>query len=493
MKTFADIEGDAPALEALMRDIEKRIPSHFFVEEKEEIRQAVLPNLVAGKSELSDLSAIVSGAVNAARKDAAIQRRMVSLDAPAVEDKSRSVGDTLPESALSLVLSPVDRAVQLALRTAREKVEQREDEERHAKELADLIRADISNVSQISSSKRWRKPRCAKCGGMCGKYGFSLSGVQRWRCPDCKKDVPFVRPRLLPGFTIPDIKIQLIVSLLAEGIGLRAVCRVLRANKQSVMKITKTVGALCRSYLEHKVTGIPASDVEVDEVWTYVFKKQFSKTDAEKSNHKIGSAWIYIGLDRETKLVLAHYVGRRTLDDAIEFMRRLRRATVGQLTVYTDGFQPYPTAVYAAFLYDNKLELLPDFLESPAVVVRNNGAEGLLHATEAMDYTRSCTNQVERFNGTMRGGLKRMARRTQSFSKSWSALEDAVALFLVYYMFCKPHAGIGGLTPAVKAGLAEKKLSTREMLVQIQQPQPEANAKPEVTEETLADRLILTA
>src|SRR5688572_19867318 len=129
-------------------------------------------------------------------------------------------------------------------------------------------------------------------------------------------------------------------------------------------------------------------------VWTFVFKKDFNKRDLEKKNHKIGSAWVYVGLDRESKMVLAYHVGRRTTEDACEFMKKLRAATSGEMTIYTDGFQPYPTAVYSAFLYDNHLAALPDFLDRPAVVVRNNGQVGMLHETDAVDYARACTNQV---------------------------------------------------------------------------------------------------
>lgn len=333
-------------------------------------------------------------------------------------------------------------------------------------------------VRPISVSKKWKRRKgvmCEMCATACTETSWRYT---QWKCPRCGSYVRKINGNpLLHGFLLPDLKIEILIHLLAEGLGVRASSRVLRIHTSTILKIYRLTGIICRDFLQKRLSEIPASDVEVDEVWTYVFKKDFTKRECEKKNHKIGSAWIYIGLDRATKMILAHHAGRRTTDDACEFMKKLRAATTGHMTVYTDGFQPYPTAVYSAFLYDNDLSALPDFIDKPAVVVRNNGTVGMLHETDAVNYNPACTNQVEKFNSTLRSGLKRMARQTTGQSKSWTALEDALAVFLAYYNFCKVHSSLdvkdetGNVvhqTPAMAAGLSDHPWSIRDLIIEAQ-------------------------
>lgn len=341
-----------------------------------------------------------------------------------------------------------------------------------------------SNVIYLKPRRRSR--RCPHCKGITKRFGTDRHRRQRWRCKVCKRTFAIGVVRLIDGVHTPDLKIQMLFHLVAEGISLRGAGRILRLAKHTIHKIHDTTGTYCRDFMQRVITGLPASDVEVDEVWTYVLKKQFNKTDLEKKNHEVGSQWIYLGIDRSSKLILAFHVGRRTVEDACEFMRKLRAATTGQMTVYTDGFQPYPTAVYAAFLYNNDLSALPDFLENPAVIVRNNGQAGLLHHTEAIDYTRSCTNQIERFNGTLRDGLKRLSRRTKCASKTKHGLLNGVSIFLAYYNFCRVHGALEGRTPAMAAGLTDKPWTVRELLLAAK-PKVEPRSGNGVPQATLED------
>lgn len=336
-----------------------------------------------------------------------------------------------------------------------------------AKQIIELERELHAASNVVFLKPRRRSRRCPHCKGVTKRFGTDRHRRQRWRCKLCNRTFAIGPIRLLDDVHTPDLKIQMLVHLIAEGISLRGAGRVLRLAKQTVQKIHDTAGTNCREFMERVITGISASDVEVDEIWTYILKKQFRKTDLEKKNHEVGSQWIYLGIDRTSKLILTFHIGRRTVEDACEFMRKLRAATVGQMTVYTDGFQPYPTAVYAAFLYNNDLSALPDFLENPAVIVRNNGQAGLLHHTEAIDYTRSCTNQIERFNGTLRNGLKRLSRRTVATSKTRRGLLNGVSIFLAYYNFCRPHGALSGQTPAMAAGLTERPWTVRELLLAV--------------------------
>src|SRR5581483_8975295 len=89
------------------------------------------------------------------------------------------------------------------------------------------------------------------------------------------------------------------------------------------------------------------SDVQCDEIWSFVGKKERRRVYGDKDFLHIGDAWTFIAIDRNTKLVLTHLLGRRNTDTARRFMRQLGRAASAdqkfQLT--TDGFPPYNYAV----------------------------------------------------------------------------------------------------------------------------------------------------
>ena len=70
------------------------------------------------------------------------------------------------------------------------------------------------------------------------------------------------------------------------------------------------------------------------------------------------------------------------------------------------------------------------------------------------DLSQIETTHIERINGTLRGWLRRLTRRTHAFSKDWDMLEAALALLFASYNFCKVHRTLQK-TPAMAAGLAD--------------------------------------
>jgi len=65
------------------------------------------------------------------------------------------------------------------------------------------------------------------------------------------------------------------------------------------------------------------------------------------------------------------------------------------------------------------------------------------------------TSYIERHNLTMRMHMRRYTRLTNAFSKKLENHAHAVALFMIYYNFCKLHKA-HRLTPAMAAGVTER-------------------------------------
>ena len=64
------------------------------------------------------------------------------------------------------------------------------------------------------------------------------------------------------------------------------------------------------------------------------------------------------------------------------------------------------------------------------------------------------TSYVERNNLAIRHHLRRFTRRTLGFSKKLRNLRAAVAAYVAFYNFCRPH-GTLKMTPAMALGVAD--------------------------------------
>lgn len=73
------------------------------------------------------------------------------------------------------------------------------------------------------------------------------------------------------------------------------------------------------------------------------------------------------------------------------------------------------------------------------------------------------TSNVERQNLTLRMSSRRFTRLTNGFSKKLANLRAAVALNYAYYNF-RPHASLGGRTPAQAADIAKHRLWVEDLI-----------------------------
>ena len=59
----------------------------------------------------------------------------------------------------------------------------------------------------------------------------------------------------------------------------------------------------------------------------------------------VGDAYTFVGIERNTKLILAWDLGERGMEDTEAFTEKLDRATSGHFQLTTDGYRPYENAV----------------------------------------------------------------------------------------------------------------------------------------------------
>jgi len=203
-------------------------------------------------------------------------------------------------------------------------------------------------------------------------------------------------------------------------------------------------------------------------MWGYVGMKEKMKGPEQQHIDTLGDAYTYVAIERNSKLVLAWHLGRRTRRDTFNFILKLRRATTGKFQLTTDGWTAYPDAVERIFGIDIHFAQLikvygavreGEQRYSPAEVVDVE----VVPRVGMPDYERICTSHIERQNLTMRMQIRRLTRLTNAYSKKWENLQAAVALHFAYYNFVRVHGSLR-VTPAMEAGLSDHVWSIAELL-----------------------------
>jgi hypothetical protein len=85
-------------------------------------------------------------------------------------------------------------------------------------------------------------------------------------------------------------------------------------------------GQRCEKLMD-SLHNIPVTDVQMDECWNFIYCKEKNKGPEQADNDEIGDCYNWVAMDRPTKLVLAFVCGRRTGENAMELMRKVRRAS----------------------------------------------------------------------------------------------------------------------------------------------------------------------
>lgn len=308
------------------------------------------------------------------------------------------------------------------------------------------------------------------------KYGHTSDGRSRAKCRDCGR--VWVESKLPKASRrarrIPTEQAERILGLLCEGASIRAIQRLTGAEQRTILRLLVDLGAGCERLLGELIQGVPVADVECDEIWTFVACKEAVRRKKQLDPAVAGDAYTFLAVERTSKVLLTYHVGRRTSADADAFMARLASATAGEFQLSTDGFDGYPAAV------EEHLGARVDYAQQVKEFGNVGGEEGRRYAPPRLIGTekfwiagtpaedRVGTSRIERFNWTLRTGLRRFVRLSNGFSRKRENLAAAVAIFLCYYNFCKFHKSLR-MPPAVKAGIVRAPWTVADLLREAEQ------------------------
>jgi len=311
---------------------------------------------------------------------------------------------------------------------------------------------------------------CESCDVKCQRFGTHRNGLRRFRCPQCRRTFTEPHKLTLGEMYVSEEKTLLVLQLLLEGNSIRSTQRITGIDQNTIMKMLVLAGEKCDKLMGRLLVNIPAKDVQADEIWGYVAKKEAHKLPMEAHDNSIGDAYCFVAIERKMKLVLNFALGRRDQATTDIFIEGLRAATSPKqrFQITTDGFQPYVSAITTTLSDRCDFAQLIKVYASPREGEQRYSPADVVEALPKPimgdpDRAKICTSHVERQNLTIRMQMRRMTRLTNAFSKKWENLWAAYCLWFAYYDFCRIHSSIR-VTPAMEAGIADHVWGLAELL-----------------------------
>ena len=110
-----------------------------------------------------------------------------------------------------------------------------------------------------------------------------------------------------------------IIGALVEGNSIRSTERMTNTHRDTIMRLMVEVGTGCAKLHNEQMRNLSCQRIQCDEIWSYVKVKQAHIAKGTPRT-RIGDQWTFVAMDPDTKLVPSYLVGKRTRDNAVEFM-----------------------------------------------------------------------------------------------------------------------------------------------------------------------------
>ena len=244
------------------------------------------------------------------------------------------------------------------------------------------------------------------------------------------------------------------------------------------------------------------SAVQLDEKWSYVYKKQGHCDPSNPADDQRGDWWDHVAYDPEHKLVLCVVPGARGAEEVEAVVTDVYcRTEARDLLITSDAYPVYEEAIRQ--IYGAEVTVTPSGRASRRMVPAKEVPPGLTYATvekrkrrgrvveilvhlifgtmaalaKALGLSRVSrrvnVSFLERYHATDRHKNARKVRKTYTFSKDWRVHESMTYFTMYSYNFCWPvrtledrdeDGRVRKRSPAMAAGLADHVWTMREWI-----------------------------
>ena len=285
---------------------------------------------------------------------------------------------------------------------------------------------------------------------------------RRYRCNQCGRN--FSSTHGTPYYRLhkPRSLFDEVIHMCVHGLAISAMARIKRMTWATVARWLESAARYAIRFNDRMLKGFLIRELQADEIRTFVgTKKRVS--------------WVLTILEVWSRLWISVKIGRRNFRNIKRVMLdTLQRGRVEHRFLFTtDGSEMYECAarrllpgicIYGQVIKKRRENQVVRVGRRLLLGTDTQLEEALFHSEDSSTLN---TSFIERHNLTIRQGCSYLGRRTPCHARRTEFLEGQVALLMVHYNFLRPHSalkfGMTLKTPAIQAGLANKKLSFRDV------------------------------
>jgi len=366
----------------------------------------------------------------------------------------------------------------------------------------------------MRTSQNWNQP----CPNItCSRYGqknqgnirsiasyLTHSGKRRiFECTTCHVQFSETRETVLFDLRTPEEKVIMALKMLLVRVSLTNIAFVLGVTEQTVLEWLERAAVKAKAIHTALLRDLPVTEVQLDEMWSFVKRKVSAQGNGDPESPQEaddGRQWVWMSYAPHCRLILATVVGPRTSETALKLIQMTAQIVRGIPVFFSDGFSSYWQALLACY---HTLKTFPrtgkrgapkkpvkvpspDLVYGQVVKKKRQGrlVEVVSRVVCGADRLATLgltisTTLLERVNLTFRQALAPLARKTLSFSKERSHLEQQTCFFQAFYNMVRPHLSLREQivgtaqrferkwqprTPAMAAGITDHVWTFRELL-----------------------------
>ncbi len=125
-------------------------------------------------------------------------------------------------------------------------------------------------------------PNCRDYGkrgaGNIVKYGHYKNGRQRFKCKTCSSVFVETKNTVFYNRKLSEDQIIMICKLLVEKNGIRAIERIMEIHRDTVSHVVEDLARHAREVTDFLIRDVGLTEVQVDEMWSFVKKNGSSPT-----------------------------------------------------------------------------------------------------------------------------------------------------------------------------------------------------------------------
>lgn len=174
------------------------------------------------------------------------------------------------------------------------------------------------------------------------------------RCRTCKKCFSERTGTVLSQSRLPSAKSTSLMEHLREGCGVRGTARLVKVTPNTVTRYARIEGDHSKRLHDELVAcSALTKEIQLDEKWGFVYKKQAHCDEHEKER---GDNWDHVAIDPEHRLLLCVISGKRTAENCRKVVEEVKKRTDARtdILITSDEHAPYETAIKEVYSQEDK-------------------------------------------------------------------------------------------------------------------------------------------